>query len=921
MGGPSTHCMLQASIVMTRLVPRILLALILGLSVSAVGCPGCPSGSRSTGLVLRFIEDDPQIPFDQASLFYLTPAATSSILTLGDLNSWRPSGTGQEFVVEEGGATLRSSSRAAALRKSVDFDADAIDVLEMALVASDGDDPRIRLFWSHAGEQFSPDRLVLGRVTERSGSRVRYEFSLRGHPEWTGRISRLRFTFVLQSDEVLLRTIMPMRENVDEEQLARMTALGAKIELDSELRNALPGLPGVPLEKTLTPPAGSKLRFGYGLRPRVSDPVTFVVDAVSAGGSTRRLFEDTLASGNEQPGWHEAEVDLGAFGGQQILLRLTTMADVAPDRIDGLALWANPEVVSPPSAQAPPNIVLISIDTLRADRLSLYGYHRSTSPNLDAWARQAATVFQTTVAQGSWTLPSHVSMLTGINAHRHGANTSPASPSLEFLSDTLRDAGYATLAVTGGASIHPSFGFSQGFDRYRFWEGTGAERKEELETGLAKALQWIDGHRDRPFFLFFHTYAVHWPYRSRQPYYAQFTSLPPTTQVKPREGPEPEPEDGNRITMRFDTLEAQGDFEELSSGEFRELVSAAYDSGIAYTDAQLSRLLEKLDETGLNENTLVVITSDHGELLGEHGLASHLYLYDENLLVPLIIASPDGRGAGQTVRQQVRSIDIVPTILELAGMDALVGIDGRSLVPMMDDPSSSSGPPLVAWSYAAASNYGISLRTDNRSKYIYYDSVWAPIAGTEQLYSLQPIPDEMEDLAASAVETGELRRLLRESYLAEASGLRIQLENGGTSDFSGIISGPMVKPATVKSVDLPPEYYLARQGSSASFRVPPAGMYTLFLIEADRLWLELSLAAERQDGTLLTFDERIDVADLEGKLVFALTNAGWVRTTEEAQPQTYVALWWGGEFRPPKSSPLEADEELLRQLRALGYIR
>jgi hypothetical protein len=287
----------------------------------------------------------------------------------------------------------------------------------------------------------------------------------------------------------------------------------------------------------------------------------------------------------------------------------------------------------------------------------------------------------------------------------------------------------------------------------------------------------------------------------------------------------------------------------------------------------------------------------------------------------LMIASPDGRGAGQSVLAQVASVDIVPTVLELAGIDSRGEIDGVSLVPMMEDSPSTSGSPQVAWTYAASTNYGMSIRLDNQWKYIYNDTAWLTVEEPELLHPLQPSADETIDLAASAVETAELRRLLRSSYMSEAAGLRIRIENSGSSTFSGSLKGPMIHRAAVKSVDLRPRGNLEFQPRHASFQVPPATSYTLFLIDPRRQWVDLNLTAEGADGALLSFEERIDVSNIQEELVIALTDSGWIRTISGSQPEVYVAISWGGNHRPQEIIETEPNEALLQQLRALGYIQ
>ena len=325
-----------------------------------------------------------------------------------------------------------------------------------------------------------------------------------------------------------------------------------------------------------------------------------------------------------------------------VSLVFETRAEGRIDRGRTLAAWAHPEVWRPASKPSPPNVIFVSLDTLRADRLSLYGNPRPTSPQLDRWARAHGVVFEKAVAPSPWTLPSHASMFTGLDALRHGVNHGyPVPPSLKVMADLFRRAGYATAAVTGGAYVSAEYGFDRGFDSFYAHRGWGDD--EEMQAGVDRALAWLQ-HRDgQPFLLFLHTYAIHAPYRARQPYFTNLTGTAPPSALYLPESVPPAHEDGFQVRLR---LVKQGRPMEPSD---LAVLSGLYDSSIAYADAQLGRLFSALEARGLDRRTIVVVTSDHGEALGERGLASHAYLYDFNLLVPLVVAAPDGRGAGRRV--------------------------------------------------------------------------------------------------------------------------------------------------------------------------------------------------------------------------------------------------------------------------------
>ena len=350
-------------------------------------------------------------------------------------------------------------------------------------------------------------------------------------------------------------------------------------------------------------------------------------------------------------------------------------------------------------------MLLVSLDTVRADHLSLYGYEKTTSPNLDAWAQRSAVVFEETVAGAPWTLPSHMVIFSGLNAVRHGINHdvgrahTDSATRFEFLAEILRKQGYETAAVTGGAYMHPQYGFSRGFRSYRYWQNRGRD-KRELVDGVDRALAFLEKERSQPFFFFLHTYAAHDPYEAYEPFFEEVAA----PGLVSRRG---------EIALKSIRSDASKGFRQETHFEYRNrgikqrlgesdrpLIEAFYDSGLARLDSELGRLFAGLEDLGLADTTLVVVTSDHGEALLEQGRVGHQELYDSNLLVPLVIAWPDGRGAGHRVSRQVRSVDILPTLLQSLEVRSPRGLDGVSMLPLVEN-SAEARHPTEAWAYSA----------------------------------------------------------------------------------------------------------------------------------------------------------------------------------------------------------------------------
>ncbi|MGB5552388.1 MAG: sulfatase [Thermoanaerobaculia bacterium] len=326
---------------------------------------------------------------------------------------------------------------------------------------------------------------------------------------------------------------------------------------------------------------------------------------------------------------------------------------------------------SPTSTEAIPspatrwNVVLISIDTLRPDRLGAYGYDRAISPNTDRFA-EGGVLFSRAYSTAPWTLPAHMSMITGLLPSMHGAQLSPVfTKKTEILSDdktTLAEVlsynNYRTAVFTGGSFLGRDFGFQQGFD--------------ELKTGgcLAdlweEARRWLESGSDQPFFLFLHTYEVH--NYEPSPEFEEKWVRPIDSESARRL------DDRNRLRQFILT----SGFFNLNDEELT-FISDLYDATIAEADHVLGDIWQYLDEENLSERTVVVLTSDHGEEFFEHGGTGHGFtFYEEMLRIPWILRVPGGP-TGVKVDQPVQLIDMMPTILDLLGLAGPAGMQGVSL--------------------------------------------------------------------------------------------------------------------------------------------------------------------------------------------------------------------------------------------------
>ncbi len=403
------------------------------------------------------------------------------------------------------------------------------------------------------------------------------------------------------------------------------------------------------------PAHGYRVEAG-GLIPdrAAGDGVVCAIEAVASDGTTRRLWAQALKPGE---GWVEATVPLDV-GDDLVALRLVTEPGAAGDAAFDHALFAGLQLVgSARRADPRPHIVLLDLDTLRADRLGCYGAPRDTSPRIDAWAAEQAVLFEDCMASSSWTLPSTATLLTGLLPYQHGVDRPSLrlSPQHQPLAQRLADAGYETWGVAEGGYVSASFGFDLGFDTFE----TRRSQEPDWDAVLDRLAV---RNSERPLFLLLHTYLAHAPYepdpRWVDPAYAG-----------PLAGAEVDA-DNVFAPHRLGQLEL-----DPADGAY---VAALYDAGVARLDAVVGAFLERLDEVLPPAHTLVVITSDHGEELLDHGGLDHgLTLYDEVLRVPLIVRFPGRRSARETA--PVSLADVVPTVLDVVGLPRSSGLSGRSL--------------------------------------------------------------------------------------------------------------------------------------------------------------------------------------------------------------------------------------------------
>ena len=411
----------------------------------------------------------------------------------------------------------------------------------------------------------------------------------------------------------------------------------------------------------------------------------------------------------------------------------------------GLPSWAAPA--------SPSNVVVITIDTLRADHVGCYGDKEIKTPNIDALAQEGIR-FERAFTPVPVTLPAHTALFTGTYPLRSGMHDfadNKLNPSQPTLASVLKAKGYTTGAVIGSAVLDSRFGLNHGFDFYydhfdfsRLQESNLDEMERPGDAVADQAIEWLDQNYRKKFFLWMHLYDPHYPYRPPSPYSEEYKDRP-------------------------------------------------YDGEIAFADSQVGRLIRELKDKGVYQNTLIVLTGDHGESLGEHGEKTHgFFIYNATLHIPVVIRLP-GSPAARTVFALISLPDLMPTVLSYLKIDVPSEVQGRDLLPFLDDNHIESNTSLYAETFLPRLHFNWSeLRGAETANYHFID------APKPELYDLSKDPGETNNLFSQKKAVAEEMRAkltaLIQQYgtgqeLAQKTGLdpalMERLKSLGYAGFSG----------------------------------------------------------------------------------------------------------------------------------------
>ena len=551
-----------------------------------------------------------------------------------------------------------------------------------------------------------------------------------------------------------------------------------RVDIGDITREALVvGAPGAITLRAELPERAPRLRFHAGLL--FARRGAYAVAAIARRDGEERRVDRVLRAPGDDARWREVELSLDDFAGRPVELRFEVSGGDG-SHPPALVCVGGP-VVESDAAVEPFDVVLVSLDTVRADRLSIYGAPARNSPSLTR-LEEDAVVFDNAIAAAAWTLPSHATMMSGQYPDRHAAHapTSRIDASTRLMAEDFRELGYETVAFTGGGYVNPEFGFARGFEQYGIddpafpppgWVeargGGGAAQRlaRSVRESKASLLECIARDRGRPLFLFVHTYAAH-------------NYAAPPEVLREHGATDEQLEDLLRELKPGDEMVRWRSDSPSEREHAKWRTRFLYDASVRVADDLLGDVVDALKAAGRLDRTVLVVTSDHGEELLERDNIGHgQSLFDEQVRVPLVIRAP-GLPAGR-VGETVSLVDLAPTVRQLCDLEDVEPdrFDGRGLRPLL---TGGSMPLIPALSRGNRRDLVQRSLRGSRTKLIVREQ---PDGTTARLlFHLDDDPDERTDVLAAHQEQAErIERVL--------DGLVEDLRARGVAGSGGALSG------------------------------------------------------------------------------------------------------------------------------------
>ena len=536
-------------------------------------------------------------------------------------------------------------------------------------------------------------------------------------------------------------------------------------------------------------------------------PVTFKVAVAGAdaarGDAGETLIEHTVTTPHR---WEPRPIDLAKFAGRKVRLTFSLSSPEA----EALGFWGGPVIrnrSTAPSASAresrPRGVIVIQADTLRRDHLNMYGYDRETAPTLKRLASEGV-LFNNYTVQATWTKVSTPSLMTSLYPSSHGVTDFhhhlPASANT--LAESYRAAGYATISFASVLFTGQFTNLHQGFEELHEDGSISTPGSSKTAREYVDRLQgWLERHRDAPFFVFLHVFDPHDPYEPARPYESMWAN------PAHKEEHEKQARDVRKfIKNPLRQLFGMPSRDELVKAGFDPVAFVNhdrdwYDGSIRAMDVEVGRLVQTLGRLGLEENTLLVFLSDHGEEFHDHGNMFHgQSVYGELTQVPLFMRWPAGLPKGKVVDEVVQSLDVMPTLLELSGLAIPDGIQGQTLTPLARQTTNGNGDSANGWKRRPAVTEKAITSPDgafapppaDTESYAITDSQWKlihnktrPRGGPEfELYDFVKDPLNKTDVAAQHPDVVARLSKALEGWHQMTAAAKLKGDAEGTKNLS-----------------------------------------------------------------------------------------------------------------------------------------
>lgn len=577
-----------------------------------------------------------------------------------DKESWRP--IDRRYVstsVEKGFLEIVTTDRVAGIENvnSLEMPAESISGILFRIKASKED--HLKFLWKRIGEEdFDEKRNIRVRIPEEDKFIV-YKINTSNLRDWSGIIDALR---LYPTDNATSRIELDYIRFLPDNSYFALQKIGVdKYEIDSQLRRVLYAHSPSSIKYKINVPPRSFLNFGVGvIDPNITTNFEVLLET---NGIEEKIYTKRVS----EKKWNDVSINMSEWQGKEVFITFRTSSKKA----GSVAFWSNPLLWQ---SKERPNVIIYVIDCLRADHVGAYGYKRDTTPNIDSFASEGA-LFLNAYSQATWTKPSMTSLMSSqhVSAHKVDALGEHLPASTYTIADVMRNEGYHTVSITDNFHGGVITNLDQGFERV-FLKGLSG-KSDRRDKSIDSVMTWLNDNAintDRNFFLYLHSNELHGPYVPPKPY--------DTLYAADHQRRLSAIDYGDLLNGEIARMYKKGEVDERDIN----YIIALYDGLTNFADERFGRLIEILKDRGLFNNTLVILTADHGEAFNEHGQWTHGgYPYQELIRVPLIMRFPLLIPAGRVISEDAQLIDIAPTVLDLTGVQSNEVFQGISLQPLI----------------------------------------------------------------------------------------------------------------------------------------------------------------------------------------------------------------------------------------------